>query len=158
MAEYYDTQNMFDLSWQLTQRTIVHDQSKMQEPEYVPYVWRVYRTQWNNDPKKDERSLLKGCFDDPTLDQAIRDAVNHHITHNRHHPEWHFDHDDMNKIDLTEMVCDWYAMSQEFKSSIDEWVAYVVPRRYHFGKRIPFIMTTVALLKDLDVSSRIRES
>jgi hypothetical protein len=39
----------------------------------------------------------------------------------------------MTLVDLIEMVCDWYAMSEEFGTNIDDWVAYVVPRRYHFS-------------------------
>lgn len=153
MADYYESQQMFDISLQLAQRAIQHDQSKLHDPEYVPYVWRVYRTKWNKDNKQDKRFTT--FFSDQTLDQAIRDAVYHHITHNRHHPEWHFDPDDMNKVDLTEMVCDWYAISQEFGSSIDEWVASVVPRRYVFGKRIPFIRSTVQIVKQLDVNTKL---
>lgn len=63
----------------------------------------------------------------------ITSGVWHHVKYNRHHPEYHLDHDDMTQVDLIEMVSDWYAMSEEYNSNIDDWVTYVAPRRYHFS-------------------------
>ena len=36
-------------------------------------------------------------------------AIQHHVTTNRHHPEFHADANDMSDVDLIEMVCDWTA-------------------------------------------------
>lgn len=154
LADYYESHNMFDVSLQLAQRAVLHDQSKLYEPEYVPYVWRVYRTEWLRNNKQDQRFFV--FYSDHTLDQAIRDAVVHHVTHNRHHPEWHLDPDEMSLVDIGEMVCDWYAMSQELGSHIEEWVMSVVPRRYHFGKKISLIHQIVTVLKSLDVNDKIQ--
>lgn len=131
---------------QLVNRMYVHDSSKALEPEFTPYVWRYWRTKCRVDGMKPPFDTI---FQDPTLDQAIRDAVFHHITHNRHHPEWHPDPDDMTHIDIVEMCCDWMAMSQEFGSNIDEWVSDVIPRRYHFGKRTQHVLDTIAVLKSV---------
>ena len=48
------------------------------------------------------------------LPNRVRRAVHHHVTTNRHHPEFHADPNDMTEVDLIEMVCDWTAMAQEF--------------------------------------------
>jgi len=116
---------------QLEHRSSAHDGSKWLLEEFEPYVWRYWRTKWNKDGRIDTR--FTEAFESPLIDRYITKAVWHHVQHNRHHPEYHLDHDDMTQVDLIEMVCDWYAMSEELNSSIDDWVAYVIPRRYHFS-------------------------
>jgi len=122
-----------------------HDRSKLIEPEFTPYVWRYYRTTWRAQGEQDTQ--VTTFMADPTLDQAIRDAVVHHVTHNRHHPEWHLDPDDMTTLDIVEMCCDWYAMSQEHGTSIDAWVENVIPRRYAFGQKKATVLLVINLLK-----------
>ena len=112
----------------LKERAAFHDESKFREPEKTPYVWRTWQSYCtlNNLP-----------FQYPEgMEQQVRDAIFHHITHNRHHPEWHPDPDEMNEIDLIEMVCDWKSMSQEFgdKSPIG-WADKVLGRRFHFSQK-----------------------
>lgn len=149
MSAYFEKRNNLDLAMQTIQRGIQHDQSKLHNPEYEPYVWRVYRTKWNKEGRTE--SVLDLYYRTSHLDQVIRDAVFHHITHNRHHPEWHPDPDDMAYIDVVEMVCDWHAMSQEFQSDTHEWAKYVVPRRYAFGNHLQSVVfDTVKLIKELD--------
>ena len=48
------------------------------------------------------------------MEDLVRAAIDHHVTTNRHHPKFHTDSDDMTKVDLIEMICDWTAISQEF--------------------------------------------
>jgi hypothetical protein len=144
MGGYYEELSPA-MGLQIAQRAILHDQSKLQEPEYVPYVWRINRTLW----KKTNSPHLR-WLESQTLDQAIQDAVRHHVTHNRHHPEWHMDADDMSVIDIIEMVCDWYAMSQEFNTSIVTWFNYVVPRRYSFSADVrQKVFDEITLIKTL---------
>lgn len=113
---------------ELNQRAVDHDLSKFYEPEKTPYIWRTWQSYCtlNNIPFKYP----------PGMEQQTRDAIFHHITHNRHHPEWHPDPDEMTNIDLIEMVCDWTAMSQEFgdKSAMG-WADRVLGRRFHFSDR-----------------------
>ena len=116
---------------QLHARYMTHDGSKWEADEFHPYVWRYWRTKWRSDGEVDKR--FTEAFQSEAVHRYITKAVWHHVQHNRHHPEYHLDHDDMTQIDLIEMVCDWYAMSEELDSNIDDWVAYVVPRRYHFS-------------------------
>ena len=133
-----------DVCLELRHRMHTHDASKLARPECIPYVWRIWRTRCRAEGMQEPWSTL---YADESLDQAIRDAVVHHVTHSRHHPEWHLDPDDMTPVDIIEMCCDWFAMSQEHHTSIDDWIAYVVPRRYAFHRRIPDIISTVNILK-----------
>jgi hypothetical protein len=119
------------LKQQLNERYLTHDSSKFEADEFHPYVWRYWRTKWAKEGKVDTR--FTEAFASLDVDRYITKAVWHHVQHNRHHPEYHLDHDDMTLVDLIEMVCDWYAMSEELDTNIDDWVAYVVPRRYHFS-------------------------
>ena len=148
MSNYFekvDTPASASIAMQLMQRKMLHDHTKLAEPIYVPYVWRYYRTYWKKNDEKDTR--FTNYFSDRSLDQAIRDAIVYHVTHERHPPEWFLEHDEMSNVDIMEMVCDWYAMSQELNDDIDRWVNYVVPRRYHFQKKHQFVIDMVALVK-----------
>ncbi len=49
------------------------------------------------------------------MEDSVRSAIEHHVTTNRHHPDFHADPNDMSDVDLIEMVCDWTAMAQEFE-------------------------------------------
>lgn len=117
-----------NLSVELYERGYLHDRSKFNEPERTPYIWRTWQSYCtlNNIPFQYPKDMEK----------QVRDAIFHHITHNRHHPEWHPDPDEMTKIDLIEMVCDWTAMGQEFgdKSAMG-WADRVLGRRFHFSAR-----------------------
>lgn len=119
---------------QLMGRFLAHDMSKTEEPEFTPYVWRYWRTTWRQKYYRGEiDTRFTEVFDALPVDYFITQGVWHHVQHNRHHPEYHLDHDDMNKVDLIEMVCDWCAVSEERHGNIFDWIEYVVPRRYHFG-------------------------
>lgn len=115
-----------ELTEELLSRGDVHDLSKVKEPERTPYIWRTWKgyCDKNNLP-----------FTYPhDMEQQTRDAIFHHITHNRHHPEWHPDPDEMTKVDLIEMVSDWKAMSQEFgEESPLLFAKKVLGRRFQFS-------------------------
>ncbi len=96
-----------DHSNELLARAQSHDASKFESEERIPYIWltEYYRCRRIGAP-----------FSYPIGAEAlIRQAIDHHVTTNRHHPEFHSDLNDMTEVDLMEMVCDWTAMSQEFQ-------------------------------------------
>lgn len=107
----------------------IHDISKLAEPERHAYLWIT----WQYHCKKNNIE-----FQIPnTLQQQIRDGWLHHIQHNRHHPEAHTDHNQMNELDIVEMVCDWTAIAQENagnKSSCKEWAINHIDNKWHFSK------------------------
>jgi len=90
----------------LKERAESHDQSKFGPEERLPYIWltEFYRRKRAGEP-----------FTYPDgMEARVRAAVAHHLSTNRHHPDFHPDPNDMTDVDLIEMVCDWTAMSQEF--------------------------------------------
>ena len=112
----------------LNERAALHDESKFREPEKTPYIWRTWQSYCilNNLPFQYPKDM----------EQQVRDAIFHHITHNRHHPEWHPDPDEMNEIDLIEMVCDWKVVGQEYgEKSPMGWADKVLGRRFHFSQK-----------------------
>jgi hypothetical protein len=68
--------------------------------------------------------------------EQVKLAIHHHLTSNRHHPEFHSDPNDMSEVDLIEMACDWTAMAQEFGQdggSARGWAAKTVGKRIGFN-------------------------
>lgn len=112
---------------ELLERARVHDASKFGPEERTPYVWltEYHRRRRNGEPFEYPRGVT----------ERVKLAVRHHVTTNRHHPEFHADPNDMSEVDLIEMVCDWTAMAQEFGQdggSARGWADKVI------GKRVPF--------------------
>src|SRR5262249_38425711 len=91
---------------ELLERAKVHDASKFGPEERLPYVWltEYHRCRRSGEPF---------TYPDGIAEQ-VRQAIHHHVTSNRHHPEFHADPNDMTDVDLIEMVSDWTAMAQEF--------------------------------------------
>ena len=100
---------------ELGSRAICHDRSKLRSPEKEMYdTWR---------PKLDVLDIKSQEYKD-ALTQMMKDALPHHYAANRHHPE-HFENGlaGMNVVDLTEMICDWFAAAQRKNQTVDmAWV------------------------------------
>lgn len=111
---------------ELSTRALDHDKGKFFEPELTPYIWLT----WENHCLINNISLKL----DETIKYSIAHAISHHITKNRHHPEFYSNPDNMTKVDLIEMVCDWKAISQEMgeKSPID-YANRVLGKKFHFS-------------------------
>jgi hypothetical protein len=127
---------------QLTARAKVHDASKFDSVERIPYIWltELYRS------KRDNES-----FSYPVgMEQRVRRAIAHHMSANRHHPEFHADPNHMTEVDLIEMICDWTAMAQEFKQSGGSargWADKTVGKRVQFNiEKTGFIYDSIQLL------------
>ena len=117
---------------ELSKRIKTHDKSKYSDQEYIPYVWLSWQ-------KKEER---EGRSFDVHMDvkNIVDMAWNHHKSKNRHHPEYHNNpKHDMSNEDIIEMVCDWAAMSQEFKNSLSLWIHKHATRREFTDDQIELI-------------------
>jgi hypothetical protein len=120
---------VLDCGGQLIERGKVHDASKYGPEERVPYVWltEYHRRRRGGEP-----------FDYPEgMAERVRQAIRHHVTSNRHHPEFHADPNDMSDVDVIEMVCDWTAMAQEFGQdggSARGWADKTVGTRVAFNE------------------------
>jgi hypothetical protein len=95
----------------LIARGMTHDNSKFYGLEWD---W-LTMTEDDHKKKKDSKD---------TLWLAIR----HHHSMNPHHPEFHPEVNDMSRLDISEMVCDWKARSEEFGSSLEEFVERAIAK------------------------------
>lgn len=77
-----------------------HDKSKLVDPEVEAFTRVTSRLS----------KLTYGSQEFNDCKKEIGDALIHHYSNNRHHPE-HFKKgiDDMNIVDIVEMFCDWAA-------------------------------------------------
>src|SRR5262245_51061359 len=113
---------------ELLERARVHDASKFGPEEYVPYVWltEYHRCRRSGEP-----------FEYPEgITEKVQQAIQHHVTSNPHHPEFHADPNTMSEVDLIEMVCDWTAMAQEFAQgggSARGWADKTLGKRVSFS-------------------------
>lgn len=113
---------------ELIERAKAHDASKFTPEEKIPYVWL---TQFHRC-----RRAGKAFAYPPGIEEQVQRAVRHHVTSNRHHPEYHPVPDAMTEVDLMEMVCDWTAMAQEFGQdggSARGWADKTIGVRVHFN-------------------------
>jgi hypothetical protein len=61
-------------------------------------------------------------------------AVNHHRKINPHHPEYWGEIQKMPRVYIAEMVCDWKARSEEFGSSLKDYIDELATKRWGFVK------------------------
>jgi hypothetical protein len=127
---------------ELVERGKIHDASKFGPEERVPYIWLT-------EHHRRRRSGELPAYP-PGVAEAVRRAVEHHLTTNRHHPEFHARPDDMTEVDLAEMVCDWTAMAQEFEQdggSARGWAAKTLGTRLTLNAaNTAFVYEMIALL------------
>ena len=112
-----------------------HDRSKLEEPEFTPYVKRKWF----------EKTANKDLYEE--MDDDIKDAIVHHVTHNAHHPEyWSDDYrgfetsdpchvNDMPEGCVIEMICDWKAMSEERGNTPRVWYDKTRDTRWIFDEK-----------------------
>lgn len=74
-------------------------------------------------PIKEEETKLK-----------LKLAVQQHNSTNKHHPEAWDGIKNMPSVFVAEMVCDWKARSEEFGTSLREWIDSDATKRFDFGK------------------------
>ena len=134
-----------DYGDELIQRAGVHDLSKFGFEERIPYVWL---TEYHRCRRSGE------AFEYPEgVKEQVRDAIEHHVTSNRHHYQFHANPNDMTEVDLIEMVCDWAAMSQEFGQdggSPRGWADKTVGKRVDFNaEKTAFIYNVISELDRL---------
>jgi len=123
-------------------RAKIHDASKFEEDERIPYIWltEFHRCRQINEP-----------FTYPSgIESTVKLAIEHHVTNNRHHVEFHPNPNDMSNVDIIEMVCDWTAMAQELEQnggSARGWADKSIGQRINFNdNRRKLIYSTIDLL------------
>lgn len=66
------------------------------------------------------------------LTDIKKDSIRLHHKHNSHHPEYYKTCIDMSKLDIMEMVCDWYARSLQMGTNFLEYVRINQENRFKF--------------------------
>ena len=112
--KYFTKQEMIDAIVKLGNHVLLHDATKWSPEEFEPYRYKFYPTkQEKSDPNYNEN-----------MKRVFAEGWKHHHENNEHHLN-HWCEDGINRdmpLDyIFEMICDWYAMSVYFKSSIVEW-------------------------------------
>jgi len=127
---------------ELLERAKHHDASKFGPEERIPYIWltEYHRRRRTGDPLEYPAGVA----------EEVEMAVKHHLSANRHHPEFHADTNEMTDVDLIEMVCDWTAMAQEFDQdggSARGWADKTIGHRVVFdAEKRRFIYEMIDLL------------
>ena len=65
---------------------------------------------------------------------CLKTAIEDHNHSNQHHPEFWESIHKMPEVYLAEMVCDWKARSNEFGTSLEDWVNEQASKRFGFDK------------------------
>jgi hypothetical protein len=105
-----------ELGRQLIANGFIHDASKFHGIEFEFMAPGV--------PTEEESAKLK-----------MKLAIHHHNTTNKHHPEnWSGGIKDMPSVFIAEMVCDWKSRSEEFGTSLREWIDESATKKWNFTK------------------------
>lgn len=87
--------------------------------------------------------------------EQFKVAVSQHQQTNMHHPEFWSGIENMPRVYLAEMVCDWKARSAEFGTDLREWVKDKATKRWGFtpqGRVYKDIKEYLDLLLDIKFS------
>ena len=88
---------------ELMDRAVRHDNSKLHEPEKPLFDKMTPHL----------KTLTYGSEEYKKSLAELKPALDHHYTHNSHHPEFYKDGiNDFDLVDLVEMICDWKAASE----------------------------------------------
>lgn len=121
----------------LTTRGELHDLSKMDSPEielFAEHTDKLNQIEYGSDEYKAEL-------------EALKPALEHHYSHNRHHPEYHKDGiSGMNLLDVTEMLCDWKASSERQKNGNLLKSIEINAERFNIDKQLMQILINTAQL------------
>ena len=128
---------------EILERAKIHDQSKYEDPEIIPYIFITW------DYKCKDENVEFNIPED--IQDKMNEATEHHVKSNSHHPEYHSDQEEtinredrdkppkelidatsMPELDLVEMCADWSAMSEEKGGTPMEWADKNVNVRWKF--------------------------
>lgn len=123
--------NLHDMVSDLEKRSIVHDLSKFQDPEFSVFC----------STRPEFKKVNYGTPEYEAVTEKAREGVEHHHAHNRHHTAYHENGiDDMNLMDIIEMLADWRAASRR---SPDLSFADSLPKAFEKYKIEPALQKTI---------------
>ena len=101
-----------------------HDLSKFEGPEIIPYILINFKHHLKNigyDYKFSDK-----------IEEFMSRASYYHISNNQHHPEFFENINNMSYLDISEMVADWCAMSEELGNHPRDWANKNIGTRWRF--------------------------
>lgn len=114
-----------ELGRKLIANSLIHDNSKF------------YGVEWDNlDP-----SIDINC--EPNRKLKLNLAIQHHNRTNPHHPECWGGIELMPACYFYELVCDWWARSIEFGTSLHDWIDVGAAARFKYAKGSPIHLRLV---------------
>lgn len=98
--------NMDRMIFELQERALAHDQSKLVSPEVEVFDEFTPKLAMSTYGSEEYKGFLAG----------MKPALDHHYAANSHHPEhWKNGIGGMSLLDLVEMICDWKAATMRHK-------------------------------------------
>lgn len=126
---------VLDAAKRLMDRAHVHDASKLVSPEVETFdqiTVRLKDTVYGSD---EYRATLR----------EFKPGIEHHQTHNSHHPEFHKRGiRGMSLLDILEMVCDWKAASERTKDGDIMKSIEISQERFGFSDELADILRNTA--------------
>lgn len=121
LSQYLYSSNNQKLALELLKRASYHDVSKFENEELL-YLSSI--------------PLNSDAFKNPNIEMTEQEKklIALHWKHNRHHPEYHENYDDMTELDMLEMVCDWHARSLQFNTNFLKFVKTRQDNRFNFNR------------------------
>jgi hypothetical protein len=92
--------------------------------------------------------------------EKLEAAIAQHVRTNDHHVEYWGGLEQMPEICVAEMVCDWLARSQEFGTSLRDWIDTEAMNRYHIktdSDQYKWIMTFIDMLLEDPFNKEVTE-
>ena len=123
----------------LIARGLVHDLSKLQDPElplFVEYTKKLAKCTYGSSEYK-------------TFLEGLKPALDHHYAKNRHHPEHYLNGiNDMTLVDLIEMFCDWKAATLRHNDGNLLKSIEINSKRFNISEQLTHIFENTAKLFD----------
>jgi len=155
--EFYD--EMHDLMYEhnlinkkeYREMSFNHDASKFSKEEKEPYILLTWKYKMQQEGNK---------YDYPSeqIKKAVKKATFHHVKNNPHHVEYWdktvkigndkpVDATKMPRINLLEMVCDWFAMTRELGGNTYRWASDFVNKHEFTHEQSNTILSAVMFMK-----------
>lgn len=132
LAHIHNVQEwIFKVVAELQKRALTHDASKLDYPEKDIFDEVTPKLRGLTYGSKEYFGQLAG----------MKPALDHHYSHNRHHPEGHPNGvDGMDLVDLLEMLCDWKAATERHADGDIEKSLEINTKRFNLSPQLLSIL------------------
>lgn len=125
-----------DVARRIVERARLHDQSKLREPEASTFA--IFT--------KELAGSVYGSDEYKQFLAAMKPALDHHYSHNSHHPEhWAGGIKDMSLLDLIEMLVDWKAAGERHNTGSIAKSLEINKGRFGYSEELDAILKRTAL-------------